>query len=354
MSLPPAKREDLLVSICFAEITPSEEAFAAVRRAAAAVGRVFRYWEVLLVADTGSNAKAFFDRCAMEIKNVRVLRVRGASGYYRRRSVAAAEAIGDIVILTETAECDAVDLLGLIERAVHDSAVVVCSRDEPSHTAPLFKAFGAVSGFRVSPLDMLTAAFPRTLLNRLLAHPEQDLALRFPPRNEGMPVRRIPIRPTDAMQRDARKIGRRLFLMHKLMVNAAPTVLMGVALLSSVMVLVSAVYALYAVIVWLTYSDVQPGWFSTSLTQSMIAGFLGCALLGISMGMQKIIDRLEPALGDVIVDEYSNVDLFGDVHDLNVDVSVAELPQRGAPEPVRRPAAQGAIVPAKQAGGARS
>ena len=30
---------------------------------------------------------------------------------------------------------------------------------------------------------------PKLLLERLLAHPDRDLALRFPPRNEGIPVR---------------------------------------------------------------------------------------------------------------------------------------------------------------------
>jgi hypothetical protein len=73
-------------------------------------------------------------------------------------------------------------------------------------------------------------------------------------------------------------------------------------------------------VVWLTLPT-QPGWFTTSIVLSLTAFFLGCAILGLSMGLQKVIELLSGEANEDIVDEQASGDLFGQVmQELNVEI----------------------------------
>lgn len=312
-------RDDLLVSLCFADSVPDAETLARLKTLTAQLAARFRYWEILLIADADSAAD--YDRLMAETPNIRLLKVRRGTPFYRRRAAAASEAIGDVVVLAAIEELAALDLVEMIETAEAGGSIVIGRRNRPSLINPALQALGGGAGFRVDSRDMLTAAYPRTLLNRLLAHPDKLLALRFPPDDHSIPVVWRIGGKAAAPARSLREVGRRFNLIQRLLVSSAPRVLTLVALLSLAVVLSALAFAVYAVVVWLTLPSTQPGWLTTSLVLSLTAFFLGCAIFGLSMGLQNVIEALANDLADDIVDERSSVDLFGQVmQELNVEV----------------------------------
>lgn len=334
------KREDVLVSVCCPELTPGPENIAVLKDIAAQIDARYRYWEMLVIAEA-SKAEAH-ELLLSAVPNLRLLKVHNGSPFYRKRVVAASEAIGDIVLLVATEEAGCMDLPAMLEIARAEGCIVMGWRDQSSALNPVVRVLGNASGFQVSTRDMLTAAYPRTLLNLLLAYPDRQIALRFAPRDGGVPLRRMEAnRTVRPMPRGARGLGRRLGLMQKLVANAAPRVLGLVALLSAGVFFVSLIFALYAVGVWLLLDTVQPGWLTTSLALSMTAAFLGAAIFGLSSGLQRLIDIATPELLNSVISERSAVDLFSQVTtELNIELEVEEAenkaaaPPRADPEPL--------------------
>ena len=315
-----ARREDVLVSLCFADQLTDEDGLDALLRAVADIDAHFRYWEVVLICSSDNMQEPVLEQAKRKIRNLRMLHVRSAPGYYRRRAIAAAEAIGDVVLLASIKEIDAIDLIALISIAADRQSVAVAARKGRNLSDPLVEFVGSTSRFHVTPRDLLTMAFPRLALNRLLAHPARDIALRFIPRDEIIPVQRVSVINTPALRRGLGDTKRRLGLLHALVVNTAPTLLLAVAWLSMLAVLSAGAFTIYAFVVWLTFTNVQPGWFSTSLVLTLTVGFLGIALFAVSMGIRSILDHLRPNIEDMIADEVSHLELFGSIEDLNVHV----------------------------------
>lgn len=311
-------RDDLLVSVCFAEVRPDAASLAALETLVERLATRFRYWELLLVAD--ADAAPGFAPLMGSLPNVRLLKVRHGAPFYRRRAAAASEAIGDVVVLASVEELPSLDVVEMIEAAESVGSIVIGRRRHGSLLNPALRALGGGAGFRVDVRDMLTAAYPRTLLNRLLAHPDRLLALRFPPADHGIPVLWRDAEGAEAPRRQLQEVGRRFNLIQRLMVSSAPRVLSLVSVLSVLVILSSLAFSAYAVVVWLTLPT-QPGWFTTSIVLSLTAFFLGCAILGLSMGLQKVIELLSGEVNEDIVDEQASGDLFGQVmQELNVEI----------------------------------
>lgn len=337
------RRQDIFVSACLADFVPDAKNIDALRRLSVRLGAFYRYWEILVVAQ--AEAAHDHEPLLSAVPNVRLFKVRNGTPFYRRRVVVASEAIGDVVLLTSVEELPLFDPVNLVETAMARGAIVIGRRDRASAVNPALKALGRSAGFRVDERDMLTAAYPRTLLNQLLAHPDRQLALRFPPSDSGIPVLWISCEDRARRRHSVREFGRRLGLIQRLLVSSAPRVLTLVAYSSLVVVVCAAAFAVYAVVVWLTFEKVQQGWFTTSLVLSLTAAFLGSTTFGLSIGLQKVIEALTDDLSDIVTDERSAVDLFGQViHELNVEVESEEaeaeeavpvaLPLPGAPRVV--------------------
>jgi hypothetical protein len=98
-------------------------------------------------------------------------------------------------------------------------------------------------------------------------------------------------------------------------------VLTVVSLSSLLAVFGGLAYAIYAVVVWMALASVQPGWFTTSLVLSLTATFLGGAIFGLSIGLQKLIETPSSDMADDIIDERGRADMFDRaMKELNVDV----------------------------------
>jgi hypothetical protein len=314
------RREDFLVSVCFAEAPGDAPARACLRALAARLDAAWRYWEIVIVTDAAETAK--LDPLLADLPNLRVLGTRGLSEHYRRRVIGASEAIGDLVVLAALDETDHLDIPAMLDEAAETGDVIVARRDERRVLLDgILGVLGHSSGFRVQARDMQTAVLPRTLLNRLLARADRQLALRFMPRDAGVPVRYREI-PQGCKPTRAGGLRRRLGIVQKLLVHSAPSVLGWVSVLSILTALGALAFAVYAVCVWLFASAVQPGWFTTSLAISLTAFFLGVAIFGLASGLLKLIDLVTPDALDDVVDERGHADLFARVaQDLNVETT---------------------------------
>lgn len=325
----PDLNESILVSICFGELPATVESFAAIRRLADDMARRYRFWEIIIIclADGVEPLLAL----TKEIKNIRLIKVRSGTEFYRCRAIAAAEAIGDVAVLTSINEVSVLDIPAMIERA-HAEEVVVVGRLQSPHILDRFLAgpwvaFGHWAGYQIGIRDMQTLAFPRTILNELLTHPAKELALRFLPRDA-----RFIRQPFDA--RDAVKnlralhgFNRRLVLAQKLLVNLAPRLLRSVTLISLMVAVLSLFYGMYVVGVWVFKPVVAPGWLTLSGMLSATGFMLGCVSSGLCLGMQYILSRVEHGSFDDVSGELNHVDLFGIVaRDLNVETDSDTTP----------------------------
>ncbi|MFT6887512.1 MAG: hypothetical protein ACI87T_001334 [Planctomycetota bacterium] len=313
-----ARREDVLVSVCFPNLAPGEAAHTTLRQVAAQLDGRYRYWEILALVDANADG---IDRLLIDVPNLRLLQVRAETEFYRRRVVAASEAIGDIVAIAALDEVAHLDLMEMIEAAHTGDGIARGRRVRRSLIDPLVRTLGRAGGFEVDTRDMQTAVYPRTLLNRLLAHPNPQLALRFVPRGAGLSVMRLPALG-GGHGRTLHETGRRLNLVQQLLVSAAPLVLTWVSLLSALVFVISVFFGIYAVAAWATLSTVAPGWLTLSLAISMTAAFLATALFGLSTGLQKLLEMVTPDRMDEVVGERNGVDLFSQVtQELNIELS---------------------------------
>jgi hypothetical protein len=323
MTATQALREDILVSICFGELEGSDASFDRLAEFAAQMNDRFRFWEIILVA--AADEVDPFLRLVKQVPNIRLIKVRHGTEFYRRRVIAAAEAIGDVVVLTTVSELSRLDVMAMID-AVHFQASVVVGRMQ---TAPLLDrmiatplvALGRWAGFNVGIRDMQTVGFPRTLLNQLLAHPAKELALRFLPNDVGLPQSYQTALKTPPPLRSFQNLERRLGLAQKLLVNLAPRLLQVVTLVSSLTALMSMVFGFYVIGVWLFLPTVAPGWLTLSAMLSATGFMLGCTTSALCLGMLFLISRAEQDDFSDVAGEINRVDLFGMVaDDLNVEV----------------------------------
>lgn len=315
----PARRGDFLVSLAVVGLPWRADRLAALQRLARELDARYQFWEVMIVAPMAETIPPDLLAALGEIPNMRLLRVDEVDNFYRLRLAAAAEAIGDVVVLTSGEEMDLMDIGALAARVYEADAPIVMIRERQGlATSAFLAALGRLINYRINPRDTLTAGFPRSWLTLTLARPDADLLLRFERRTGSGGFRRELV-PGGIVPRAPHSFGRRLRLLADLLASAAPRVLRSVAAFSLAVTLFAGFYAIYAVLVWLLKTDVAPGWLTTSLLQVVIVGFLGVTVAAISIGIVKLLDRIEGILRYTIVDELTTVDFFSKVTDLNVE-----------------------------------
>lgn len=316
-------REDILVSICFGELDGSTASFGQLAEFAEQMNAQFRFWEIILVA-AADEVEPFLP-LVKDVPNIRLIKVRHGTAFYRRRVIAAAEAIGDVVVLTTVAEMPLLDVLAMIDEVNTQGALVVGRMQTVAATDLLVStplvALGRWAGFNVGIYDMQTVGFPRTLLNQLLAHPAKELALRFLPRDVGLQQSYQTAQNKAPPLRSFRNLGRRLGLAQQLLVNLAPRLLQAVTLISSLTALMSMAFGFYVIGVWLWLPTVAPGWLTLSAMLSVTGFMLGCTTSALCLGMLFLISRGGRDDYADVAGEVNRVDLFGKVAaDLNVEI----------------------------------
>lgn len=329
-----SRREDVLVSVCFGDLPVDADTLDEVAALARQLDARFRFREIVVVAE--ESRKDALLALVRRIENLRLFTVRDGTPFYRRRVIAADEAIGDVVMMANAAELPHLDPVAMLGQAADDQQMVLAIRPsglfDRTLAGPLV-ALGRLAGFNVGLRDLQTMSVPRTLLNQLLAHPDPDLALRFPPRDVRLPLAFATAAPGMPSLRQAGQQGRRVALLQKLLVYVAPSLLMAVTLASALLAGTGFVYALYVLGAWIVVEDLAPGWLTLSAMLSLTAFFLGVSIMGLSLGLQQLLARTENDVLDSVASEVNRIDLFGQVaSDLNVDLELeaTDPPERAA------------------------
>ncbi|EIZ79015.1 hypothetical protein WSK_2560 [Novosphingobium sp. Rr 2-17] len=334
-------REHVLVTLALSDAPSDEAQRQIVRDLASTLARHFRYWE-LLIACEGSD-RAVLEPLLSGIPNLRMLWLRPGASFYQRRYAVAQAAIGDVVVLSAPEELPHLDIVAMAGSAA-DKAVLVIGEHRGSNPAgSAVEALGRSAGLRIAPHDMLTVAFPRGLLDIVIAHPDHLLATRFVPVDPRLPVQLYPCRegggrdgagrggagresaglpPFRGGSHTGPKLLRRLHILHRLMIGAAPRVLTLTALIALVTTVGALAFSIYSVVAWLTLAHTQPGWLTTSLAIGGTSTFLGLAVFGLSIGLQRLLELSVQGDGELVMDESGSVELFGKVREeLNVETA---------------------------------
>ena len=325
-------REDILVSICFSDLPATDAAFTALRDLARRLDLHFRFREIILVVD--DNGHEDYLPLVEQIADLRLLTIRQGNNYYDRRVIAAEEAIGDVVLIGNFDEIPHIDLSQMLERAAGQNTVLLATRTNRHSvrsglSTPII-ALGRAAGFKVNLSDLQTIALPRSQLNQILSHSDPELALRFPPRDPRLPLSLFSVDSNVPFKGGLHQFKRRVQLLQKLLVYMAPILLMLVTLSSTVLTLLGFGYAVYVVGVWVFLDNLAPGWLTTSAMLSLSATFMGISILGLSLGLQQILNNRGKNNLEKIAHEINRIDLFGKVaSDLNVDLD------RDAPQAVK-------------------
>jgi hypothetical protein len=317
------RREDILVSICLSDVPATAAAFAAIRDIAKRLDARFRFREIILVVDDEAQDK--YLSLVEQIADLRLLTVRAGNTYYDRRVIAAEEAIGDVVLIGNCDEFPHVNAVKMLEQADEQNSIVLATRSQrvsmrSGLSAPII-ALGRAAGFKVNLNDLQTIVLPRALLNHILLHSDPELALRFPPRDHRLQLSFFAVESEIPFQSGIHQLRRRLQLLQKLLVHMAPGLLMLVALTSTVLALIGVIYTFYVIGVWFFLENLAPGWLTTSVMLSLSATFMGFSMLGLSLGLQQVLNQMGKKKFDNIASEINRIDLFSKVRsDLNIDL----------------------------------
>src|SRR5262249_36819521 len=149
-------RPDFFVSLCLAQEGDVARELDGIAALAEACDQNLKYWEIVYVI--GESFRSSIETLingSTNIKNLRVVLVRDAAGYYRRRLIAASEAIGDVVVVTSLNEAAEINVLGFAAAAVASDQVVLGRRiGRSSLRSAIHWVVGRISNHRVDDRDL--------------------------------------------------------------------------------------------------------------------------------------------------------------------------------------------------------
>lgn len=313
-----AHTADYLASFCFASEGGLARDLERIAHFARACVERVRYWEIIYVVP--DHERAGIDASAellARINGLRILLVRTDTSYYRRRAIAASEAIGDVVVLGSLQELSAVDLIDLADESFARNSIMLVRRSGRGRVPHLFHALlRAVSPYRVSAADLRTIALPRAPLVDILGRPTATIDLRFEPKASNTRYERKLVALPPGL--GGRSSDGRFAFLAEIVSASAPRFLRMYATVSGVVFIVALLYAVYAVVVVATLDNVQPGWFTTNLAQSGSVAFLALGFIVFALGLARMVERGDAGTSQGIVDEIGNVSFFDRAPSLNV------------------------------------
>lgn len=321
-------KPEYFCSIAIAQIGRVQDELSALGKLDRQCAAQLRYYEIIYVA--GERSLPFLREAAStlsQLRNVRILFVSDDTSYYRRRFIAATEAIGDVVAITSPSEIEALNVPALAGEALETNQVLIARDNSGIHLSLAHIFLGAISGYHVRESDWRTLAIPRTRLLAILARPSAEIDLRFEPKDGLFPYIGKPAKPNRKSERV--DIMRRAEFFTEIVSASSSRILKGFSLVSLLVMCLAIAYAIYGLFVFFTFADVQPGWLTTNLAQSGSVAFISLAFSLLSLGVARIADRLDGRAEGPIIDEIGNISFFDAMHDLNVETE-GEKPRTGS------------------------
>lgn len=314
---PRRPREDILVSVCFAETEETADREPVLSILAQRLSAHIRYWEIILVVTSSVSSRVQIPN----IPNVRIIKVAQQTDYFHRREIACSEAIGDVVLLSSFDELDVVDPVSMAETAWDSGQAIVAQRRGSAgaleHT---LNALGRSSGLRASALVMQSMALPRPLVTLVMSYPDRQLALRFLPRDAGLPVQTWNCDGPQNML-GLGDFPRRLALMHSLLSHSASSVLKITSFMAAIASVGALFFLIYTLVAWVLGFTLAAGSLGFSVSIAGFVLFFGLALLGLTIGLRRVIDLISTDDRDYVVGETNTLELFADLsRELNVNI----------------------------------
>ena len=197
------------------------------------------------------------------IPNSRFLWVDNTEDHYSMRAIAASEAIGDRIIITSIPDLRTIDVFKyLIEDSQED---IVFFRYKPRLGSVIFRSISSFSQYKIDPAFSDTILIRQASMHKLQRLPETRLAFRFPHNSNqnDTSINKLP-QGTPSF----RNFKRRFSLLMDIVFSSLKTIFICLNVLSCFSGLIGVSYFIYAVFIYTSGIDVQPGWFSTSVVMS--------------------------------------------------------------------------------------
>lgn len=326
------RRGDFLASVCLIDEGGAlDPALAQLIEVARTLERRFVYFELVYVV--GQARKAELEAAANRLAALRNLRVIVTdNGFYRSRYVAAREAIGDVVAVTDLVGLTPAMLLERMAEAYEVGAVMIGTRPDTG-LSPVRGALSLISRHRVNGSDSRTMILPRDHLNALLMRPTSVLDMRFEPRLGPPRYKRFPLTPAHRRRLAFRtKVQQTYELLTLIVMSGAPRYLKGFAALGMFTAAAAGLYGVYAVLIVLFAPTVERGWFSTSVVQAGSIGFVAVGMSITCLAIAAIYERLAGTGDDDVVAEINNINFFEKSNQRIVELEPSERLGSAAPE----------------------
>lgn len=312
-----------LISVCFPHFGTGHNDKINFLKTYNSLKQRFRFFEIIIVLDEKNYS--FHLSLIEEIPKIRTLVVRDDVSYYTRRLIAARESVGDLVVLANLNDLSYFDVTDLVKASIKRHKSIFALADNSgilrNGVFGFWKRLGQLAGFSVDWNILQSVCLPRSELSQYLAHPEPELSLRFPPVSPKFNVDFYKIENFEDNRRLLGALGRRMALIHRVLIHLAPFFLQIVCYLSFILTLFGVFFAVYILNVWIFVAEIAEGWLTTSLMQSVLAIFFGLVMSGISLGQLQLIRQSVKEQDQNILREVNKNDIFAGVKkDLNVDI----------------------------------
>lgn len=319
---------EYLFSIAIIAKGTTSEIQKAVRAAALLLERKAEFFEIILlvsVTEYDRNMEAFNQ--LFGLRNLRSLILRDGTGEYRTAIFAATESIGDFALIVLADEYEVLDLEKIYDTVVETGASVRLreARRAGPVTRILARLLSLISGYRVDPQLLRSAAFHRSHIERIASRADREIALRFAPREGWLSEESTTLEVEPTRRRaSAHPIYLKFGMAMEILANSPPSILRFLAMLSFFVSLCAILFFVYAICLFLFGFPLQPGWLSTSVAISGSTAFAGLLFGAISTALYQILSKLRNDTGDEIVREMNNTDLFRDYSRINVETLVSK------------------------------
>lgn len=317
------KNNDDLISACIVWEEPNiTDPFSKLINLFNQLSEGFEFFEILLLIkenDFKEYSNAFSD-----IDKLRFIILRTPSNHYEKRTICAKESIGDIVVISTINEIEFFNFQRLVNLSLDNDCIVITKAEKMSLVEKIFSYpflfLGNIVGLEINFGLSRTIVLPRTLLNLILSQEYEDLKLRFPPSNLDFKIRSA--NPTKRIKRGYSDIRSKFSLIYKLLLNLTPVLLKQLTIFSGMGAVISFLYMLYSLGIYIFMTDIQSGWFTLSLSISGTALFLTLSIFILSIGIQHMLFNFNENSKKSFLYEVDSIDLYKNVkNDLNIELN---------------------------------
>lgn len=314
-------RDDLLISICFSNLSSNNFDLSIILDICKNIKKNFKFFEFIFILKEENDI--FFSSLLKTIPNLRLIFIRDNINSYEERYISASQSIGDIILIVDLTQTN-IDYILMIEESFNKNNIVIGRRINLSKIDIMFSRFmnflGILSGFYCG-IDLgPTLAIPRNLVGIIMQEVDKDLAFRFIPRHRGINISYLDENEKIKNHYSFFVTEQRMGLVYKLILNVAPLVLKFVTLASSLLSIFGIFSIIYILIILIFKNNIASGWLTISFALAFISTLTGMLFFGLSIGLQRILFSQTSDANSGIVTELGRSDIYGDIRsELNID-----------------------------------